>query len=90
MIQLVTRWGKNLDRENVLMEYPRPGLVRDSYLNLNGEWDYYISNKKGDGVYDAKILVPFSPESMLSGVGKILQPDQYLHYRKIFHLPDRN
>ncbi|MBR0306575.1 MAG: glycoside hydrolase family 2, partial [Lachnospiraceae bacterium] len=88
MIQLVTRWGKNLDREHVLKEYPRPGLVRDSYLNLNGEWDYYISNKKGDGVYDGKILVPFSPESMLSGVEKILQPDQYLHYRKRFHLPD--
>ena len=88
MIQLVTRWGKNLDREHVLKEYPRPGLVRDSYLNLNGEWDYYISNKKGDGVYDGKILVPFSPESMLSGVEKILQPDQYLHYRKKFHLPD--
>ena len=51
MIQLVTRWGKNLDREHVLEEYPRPGLVRDSYLNLNGEWDYYISNNKNDGEY---------------------------------------
>ena len=88
MIQLVTRWGKNLDREQVLREYPRPGLVRDSYLNLNGEWDYYISSNKNDGEYNDKILVPFAPESMLSGVGKILQPDQYLHYRKKFHLPD--
>ena len=88
MIQLVTRWGKDLDREHVLKEYPRPGLVRDSYLNLNGEWDYYISNKKDDGEYNGKILVPFSPESMLSGVGKILHPDQYFHYRKKFHLPD--
>ena len=88
MIQLVTRWGKNLDREHVLKEYPRPGLVRDSYLNLNGEWDYQISDKRDDVEYVGKVLVPFSPEAMLSGVCKILQPDQYLHYRTIFHIPD--
>lgn len=88
MIQLDTRWGKALDKENVLKEYPRPGLVRDSYMNLNGEWDYCISNRKKITDYDGKILVPFSPEANLSGVGKILQPDQYLHYRTWFQLPD--
>ena len=88
MIQLVSRWGKELDKEYVLKEYPRPGLVRDSYLNLNGEWEYCISTQKKTDQYDGTILVPFSPESMLSGVGKILQPDQYLHYRTSFSIPD--
>lgn len=88
MIQLVSRWGKELDKEYVLKEYPRPGLVRDSYLNLNGEWEYCISTQKKTDQYDGTILVPFSPESMLSGVGKILQPDQYLHYRTSFSIPE--
>lgn len=88
MIQLKTRWGKALDKINVLKEYPRPGLIRDSYLNLNGEWDYCISSQREIDTYDGKILVPFSPESMLSGVEKILQPDQYLHYKTTFTLPE--
>ena len=36
---MLTPWGETLDRERVLQEYPRPQLRRDSYLNLNGEWD---------------------------------------------------
>ncbi len=88
MIQLITKWGKDLDKGCVLKEYPRPQLVRDSYYNLNGEWDYCISDKKEIEDYDGKILVPFSPESMLSGVEKILQPDQYLHYKTTFSLPE--
>ena len=36
MRQLYTRWGENLDKENVLGEYPRPLFKRDSYMNLNG------------------------------------------------------
>lgn len=35
---LLTKWGKNLNRECPLGEYPRPQFVRDSYLNLNGMW----------------------------------------------------
>ncbi|MBR6615267.1 MAG: glycoside hydrolase family 2, partial [Lachnospiraceae bacterium] len=61
MIQLVSRWGKELDKEYVLKEYPRPGLVRDSYLNLNGEWEYCISTQKETDYYDGTIIVPFSP-----------------------------
>ena len=41
--ELLTRWGRDLDPEHVLPEYPRPQLVRDSYLNLNGWWDYAIT-----------------------------------------------
>ena len=87
MKQLMSRWGKNIDKTNVLQEYPRPNLVRNSYFNLNGEWDYCISDSKTGESYDGKILVPFSPESMLSGIGCIVRPENYLHYRKEFSLP---
>ncbi len=39
MNNLMTRWGKTVDASNVHPEYPRPRMVRDSYLNLNGEWE---------------------------------------------------
>lgn len=83
----MTKWGKDLDPDHILQEYPRPQLVRDSYLNLNGEWDYAISKRKELTTYDGEILVPFSPETKLSGVEKIVQPDDYLHYRRVFKLP---
>lgn len=88
MIQLMSRWGEKLDKENVWKEYPRPGLFRYSYMNLNGEWDYCISKSEHTDVYDGKILVPFSPESALSGVGRQVGPDQFLHYKKCFPMPD--
>ena len=40
MEQLYTRWGKALDANDILQEYPRPLLRRESYVNLNGYWDY--------------------------------------------------
>lgn len=82
MEQLYTRWGKTLDADHVLQEYPRPLLKRDSYVNLNGYWDYAVTKQfKRPEKYDGRILVPFSPESALSGVGRQLQPDEYLWYR---------
>lgn len=47
-----------------LAEYPRPQFARNSYVTLNGEWDYAILRKSEgfDGKYQGKILVPFSPE----------------------------
>ena len=71
------------------MEYPRPQLVRDSYLNLNGWWDYAFtpSDSAGPTTYDGQILVPFSPEAPLSGVGRQLQPDELLWYRRNVSLP---
>ena len=85
MEQLFTVWGETLDKEHVLDEYPRPLMVRDSYLNLNGYWDYaftqeFVCPKEFDG----KILVPFSPEAALSGVNRQLMPDEYLWYHRTF------
>jgi hypothetical protein len=87
--ELLTRWGRDLDPGQVLPEYPRPQLVRDSYLNLNGWWDYAITHAAAPApeAYDGRILVPFSPEAPLSGVGRQLLPDQRLTYRRTVEVP---
>ena len=41
---LMTRWGQTLDPEHVLEEYPRPGMKRESFISLNGLWDYAITD----------------------------------------------
>jgi len=87
LINLLTPWGESLDKNNVLQEYPRPQFVRDSYLNLNGEWEYALEVGKTKPNYVGKIIVPFSIESPLSGVkGKSLQPGKTLWYRRYVDL----
>lgn len=86
---LSTVWGEQLNPDNILPEYPRPQLQRDSFYNLNGYWDYAITADKTIPVsFDGKILVPFSPESSLSGVNRQLLPSEFLWYRTF--LPDLN
>ena len=78
-----TVWGEQLDPNAVLQEYPRPQMMRESYRNLNGLWDYAITDTDTcPENWDGKILVPFSPEAELSGVGRTLLPGQYLWYRR--------
>ena len=72
-----------------LNDYPRPQFFRYSYKSLNGYWDYKISkNLEIPSDFDGKILVPYSPETKLSEVNHILQPDEYLFYRLKFSLYD--
>ena len=84
LIQIYTPWGENLDKDNILQEYPRPQYQRDSYLNLNGKWKYALREKGQnlDDKYDGDIIVPFSIESPLSGVGKSLKPGITLFYNR--------
>nr|WP_179580719.1 sugar-binding domain-containing protein [Leifsonia psychrotolerans] len=87
MTPLLTPWGEALDVDNPLPEYPRPQLVRDSFQNLNGRWQYAITQTAAaPHVFDGDIVVPFSPEALLSGVQRQVQPADYLHYRRQFTL----
>lgn len=85
---LMTPWGEHLDENCILTEYPRPQMRRNSYLNLNGRWEYAITDSdESPRRWDGTILVPFSPESALSGVGRSLQPGQTLWYRREVIVP---
>ena len=71
-----------------LTEYPRPAMRRDSYENLNGLWQYAITaSAQRPAGWDGEILVPYAPECRASGVGRTLQPGQWLHYHRYFAPP---
>lgn len=79
---LTTVWGEQIDPAAVLPKYPRPQMRRTDFTILNGLWDYAITGTDAlPPSYDGRILVPFSPESSLSGVNRQLLPGQYLWYR---------
>ena len=75
--------------DNAWREYPRPQLVRPRWQNLNGLWDYAITPKTAaaPAKYEGQLLVPYAPEAALSGVGKILQPNEQLWYHRSFTVP---
>ena len=96
---LTTVWGEALDPSNVLPEYPRPRMQRDNYVMLNGVWEYAITPVDGKvdaetlaqqvipSRWDGQIVVPFSPEAPLSGVGRTVQPSEFLWYKRKIDLP---
>lgn len=106
---LKTGWGEHLMNKTRALphpKYPRPALdrrggvgsrgggVRGGWLNLNGWWDYSVTEKseaarpaqaKAIG-WAGKIRVPFPLEAQLSGVRRALEPHQFLWYRRTFRL----
>ena len=71
-----------------LSEYPRPQFKRDSYICLNGIWEYAIRKEETiPESFDGEILVPYSPEVEKSGVNKVVMPDDYLFYRLRYEIP---
>lgn len=55
-------------------EYPRPSLRRDSFVNLNGGWDFAVGGPAQlPEHFDRTIRVPFPPESKLSGIGQVFR-----------------
>ncbi len=85
LVNLLTEAGQSLlaSKETPWPVYPRPQMRRESYLNLNGIWDFEYEN------YEAKILVPFCPESQLSGVDtkQVFCDCGDMYYRRKFTLP---
>ena len=87
MIQLTTPFIDKMNKELPWNEYPRPSMVRDSFLCLNGQWDFEISDTGTPEEYSEKILVPFPPESLLSGINRSTEYKN-LYYRRSFTLPE--
>jgi hypothetical protein len=85
---LMTKWAKDVTPQNVHREYPRPQMVRDEWMNLNGLWQY-AEAKEGEEPplgreLQGRVLVPFPVESALSGVMKNLER---IWYRTTFRVP---
>ena len=83
-----TPWADQVDPSCPRPEYPRPQMVRGSWMNLNGLWNYAITSAEAaDFTGEGQILVPFAVESSLSGVGRSVGKDNALWYERTFALP---
>ena len=71
--------------------YPRPQLRRKSYVCLNGEWDLEVSRSENvPESFSEKIIVPYVPQSALSGIGRKIDQNEILYYRTRFEAPQMN
>ncbi|NER12465.1 hypothetical protein GWK08_03355 [Leptobacterium flavescens] len=84
---LLTRWAGDVDLQHPWPEYPRPQFKREEWRSLNGIWQFSVLDPDGNTVDEGDILVPYPMESYLSGVQKILKPDQSLKYSTSFNIP---
>lgn len=85
---ILTEWAFNVDPLKPWPEYPRPDLVRNKWINLNGLWQYAITPKDArPEKWDGEILVPYPVESALSGVKSRVSENENLWYRTTFKIP---
>lgn len=90
--KMMTQWGREVTAQNAWRDYPRPQLVRDNWQCLNGWWNYEIVSNiqlRAVSVASGRILVPFAFESLLSGVGRKIEPHEKMIYRRFIHLSPR-
>jgi|GEM_PF-957364 len=87
---LYTRWAKDVTPGSALSEYPRPQMVRKQWENLNGLWDYAVTDSGVvmPSAFEGQILVPYPIESALSGVKRALKPNEKLWYRRTIEIGD--
>lgn len=84
---LPTRWSDEAKKEVPLAEYPRPQMRRENWVCLNGRWKYAIRNDEcRPEVWDGEIVVPYSPETLLSGVQRQVSPEQVLWYERTVNM----
>lgn len=87
---ILTRWATEVDPLKPWLNYPRPDLVRNQWISLNGLWDYAITPKDSKPEkWDGTILVPYPVESALSGVKKRVSEKENLWYKRTFTVPNR-
>ncbi len=84
-----TRWSGGTDSERPLAEYPRPQMVRQDWMNLNGCWDLEITDRQQQlpKQYSHTIVVPYAVETAVSTVEQSVGPDDVLWYRRSFSIP---
>ncbi|MDR0863884.1 MAG: hypothetical protein LBO74_02995 [Candidatus Symbiothrix sp.] len=96
---IMTPWSENIHPDALFNEYPRPQMVRDNWVNLNGIWDFAKnSNNPKIGSYtdftnySKKILVPFPVESALSGImdTDYANLNKAYAYKRTFTIPESN
>ena len=86
--RITTTWADKVTPTSALPEYPRPQMVREPWINLNGLWSYAIvSGNSKPSNFDGQILVPFAVESALSGVGKRVGAGNTLWYKRALKIP---
>ena len=87
---LKTRWADEAMCDMPLPEYPRPQMVREDWINLNGMFDFAVCDENTEWCeeYTGQIRVPFAVESCLSGICKRVSAKDRLWYRKSFTLPE--
>lgn len=81
---IMTRWAESVEPGSTWTEYPRPQMRRNNWKNLNGLWDYVIT-QADSGIpvsWDGKILVPYPVESALSGVMKKITRNERIWYKR--------
>lgn len=86
-----TPWAETVTPQNAWRAYPRPQMKRTQWENLNGLWQYSVTDKDATKPNDFKgeILVPYPYESSLSGVAGKLGPDSILWYSRTFTVPKK-
>ena len=94
---LWTPWGETMG-EVAYTSHPRPLLARDTWQTLDGWWECAFEpcaqaarawrDAEPPAAFTQRIRVPFSPEAALSGVGRQLQPNELLWYRRTFQMPE--
>ncbi|MGD0754159.1 MAG: sugar-binding domain-containing protein [Bacteroidales bacterium] len=86
---LLTKWASEVDPLKPWPQYPRPDMLRNAWINLNGLWDYAITRKgENPEKWDGSILVPYAVESALSGVRKKISENENLWYKRTFSIPN--
>jgi len=86
--KIKTPWAEKVNPSDPLPEYPRPLVVRDRWISLNGLWNYSIVPfGEQPGEWQGEILVPFCAESSLSGVGCKVGKEFHLWYSRSFTIP---
>ena len=69
--------------------HPRPQLRRETWMDLNGKWDFAVqADDKTPEMFDRTILVPYCPESALSGIHNHFPEGSFLFYRRYVRLPE--